>query len=260
MLSLKDFSEYYKTISDTELINILDNPNNYQPIAIEAAREEYEKRALSESDIQEARQPLIAEQEEKDRKSEKLKAVETKLKATAHTLIDTINPVQSEKPSTDKTIRFIVIIFGGLFLYQLIADFGTHLAYIKDFPEFPFASSMYLLPQIFLPIATITFWKRKTVGWILLTIFITSTAVGEMSLLFQAFTWKHTGLGSLDIIFPRPSPTTIIVQLLFSGGTLYVLCKTYIREVFSIDNQRMISTIAITTLVICCFIYIISSY
>ena len=174
--------------------------------------------------------------------------------------MDTINPIQSEKPSTDKTIRLIVIIFGGLFLYQLISDFGALLAYVKDFPGFPFVSSMYLLPLIFLPIATIAFWKRKTVGWILLTIYTSASAVGEMSLLFQPFTWKPTGLGSLDNLFPGPSPTTIIVQLLFFGGTLYVLCKSNIREVFSIDNQRMISTIAITALVIGCFIYLISSY
>ena len=258
MATSNDFIEYYKTISDTELLSILDSPGDYQPSAVEAAKEEFSKKQLSDTEIQEAREPLIDKQEQKEKEREKAKAVETKINAVGHTFIDTINPIQSGIPSIEKTIRLIVIIFGGIFLFQLIKNFRTHLAYIKDIPKFPFESIIYILPQILLPVATIAFWKRKIFGWTLLTIFLTFSAVGAMWLLFQSFNWKPSGLAGLDNLFPRPSPTTYIIQLLFLVGTLYVLCKTNMREVFSVDKQKMVATIAITSLVTFVLMFAIS--
>jgi hypothetical protein len=85
-----NFSDYYKTISDTELLNILDNPDGYQLLAFEAAKEEFAKRQLSDTEIQQARQLLIAKQVQKEKEREKAKAVEIKIRAVGHTFIDTI--------------------------------------------------------------------------------------------------------------------------------------------------------------------------
>ena len=246
MATSYDFSKYYKTISNTELVGILDNPSDYQPLAVEAAKQEFSSRRLSEVELQEARQPLIVKQEQKEKERQKVKTVETKIKTAGNTFIDTINPIQSEIPSTKKTIRLIVIVFGGVFLYQFIKDFRTHLAYVKDIPRFPFEGIIYLLPQILLPGAIVAFWKRKTFGWILLTIFLTFSAVGATWLLFQTFNWKPFGFAGLDNLFARPTPTTYIIQLLFLLGTLSILCKANLREVFSIDKQKMGTTIGIT--------------
>ena len=132
------------------------------------------------------------------------------------------------------------------------------MAYIKDIPRFPFESIIILLPQILLLIATIAFWKRKPFGWVLLTIFLTFSAVAAMWLLFQSFNWKPSGFAGLDSLFPRPSPTIYIIQLLFLVGTIYVLSKTNIREVYSIDKQRMAATIGITGFVTFVLMFAIS--
>lgn len=249
MATSNDFSEYYKTISDTELLSILDKPEDYQLVAVEAAKIEFVNRQLSDVQIQEARQPLVAKQIQKEKEREKVKAVEAKVREVGHTFIDTINPIQSGIPSTEKTIRLIVIIFGGIFLYQLITDFRTTLAYIKDIPIFPLESILILLPQILLLAAVIAFWKRKKIGWTLLTIFLTFSLVAALFLLFQSLTWKPSGLAGFDNLFPRPSPTTYIIQLLFLVGTLYILGKPNIREVFFINKQVMAVTIGLTGLV-----------
>lgn len=258
MTTSNNFTEYYKTISDTELLNILENPDDYQALAITAAKEEFANRQLSDTEIQEARQPLIVQQIKKEKERENIKSVETKIKAAGRSFLDTINPIQSGIPSTEKTIRLIVIIFGGIFLYQFITDFRTTLAYIKDIPSFPFESTIILLPQILLPIATIAFWKRKRFGWILLTIFLTFSAVAAMWLLFQIFNYKPSGLAGFDNEFQRPSPTTYIIQLLFLLGTIYVLSKANIREVYSIDKQSMTTTIGITGLTTFALMLVIS--
>ena len=249
MATSNNFSEYYKTISNTELLSILDNPDDYQPSAVAAAKEEFAYRQLSDTQIQEARQPLIAKKVQLEKEREKIKLVETKIKAAGHIFFDTINPIQSGIPSTEKTIRLIVIVLGGIFLFTFIKDFQTHLVYVKDFRRFPFESSLYLLPQLLLGVAVFTFWKRKTSGWTLLTIFLTFSAVVALVLLIKALNWKPSGYATLDQLFPKPSPIPHIIQLLFLSGTLYVMCKPAIREVFSVKKQTMVFTIGITVFV-----------
>ncbi len=246
MTASNNFSEYYKTISNSELLTILDNPGQYQAAAVEAAKQEFSYRQLSNEEVQAAKEQIIAEQIQKEKQREKVKAVEDKVKAAGYTLIDTLNPIQFGISSTEKTIRLIVVVFGGLFIYQFIKDFHLHWGYITDISRFPFESVLYLFPLVLLPVATFTFWKRKTIGWILLTIFLTFSAVGAAWLLFQSFKWKPSGLAGLDNLFPRPSPVIYIIQLFLLIGTIYVLCKENIRKVFSINQQTMTATIGIS--------------
>ena len=96
MPTSNDFSEYYKTISNTELLSILENPNDYQPFAIEAAKKEFVSRQLPDTEIQNARQILAANQAQREVKREKIKVVETKIKAAGETLIETINPAWND--------------------------------------------------------------------------------------------------------------------------------------------------------------------
>jgi hypothetical protein len=53
------FTEYYKTITNLELLEILENPDDYQPSAIEAAKNEISSRQLSDTEISEAKESLI---------------------------------------------------------------------------------------------------------------------------------------------------------------------------------------------------------
>ena len=248
MTTSNEFGKYYKTISNTELLNILENSTDYQPSAVEAAKKEFSDRHLSDAEIKEAKEPLIAKQIQKEKQKEKIKEIEDKVKKTGYTIIETLNPIQSDIPSTEKTIRLIVIIFGGIFLYQLIKGFRNHLAYIKDIPRFPFESILYLLPLILLPAATFTFWRRTTIGWTLLMAFLTYSISDALLGLFYSLTWKSSSSIGFDNLFPKPSPMTYILQLMFLIATIVVLCKSNIRQVFSINERRIAPTIGITIL------------
>jgi hypothetical protein len=252
-----NFSEYYKKITNSELLSILDNPKDYQPTAIEAAKNELASRNLSGPQIREARQLLIAKQLQKEKAKEKVKAVENKIKEAGHTLLDTINPIQTGIDATEKNIRLLVIVFGGIFLYELVNDFRTHIFYLSRFFKHPFESSMLLLPLMLLLAAVIMFWKRKRSGWILLMAYLVFSAIGVLWILIQPYTWNSSGL--LGNLIPRPSPTTYIFQVLFLGGTIFVLCKPKIREVFSIDQSRMNTTIGVAVVITFILIFMISS-
>lgn len=252
-----NFSEYYKTISNAELISILEKPAGYQDAAIEAAKKEFLERKLSAEEIKVARQVLIEKHIQKIKQREKVKDVEDKIKKTGQTLFDSINPFRPGIPSTEKNIRIIVISFGILFLYQFINEFKTIFFYIKYIPGSPLESSFYLLPHLLLPIATLMFWKRKRIGWILLAAFVVFAIVITLSALIQSLQWSPSGIAAFDNLFPRPSTTSFIIPLILFIWTLYALCKTNIREAFSIANQKMYASIIISGLVTLVLMYVV---
>ena len=252
-----NFSEYYKTVSNAELLSILDKPAGYQDVALEAANKELLNRKLSVEEIKEARQVLFEKYEQKIKQREKVKNVEDKIKKTGQTLFDSINPFHPGISSTEKNIRIIVISFGVLFLYLFTKEFKTILLYIKYFSESPLDSCFYLLPHLLLPFATFKFWKRKMTGWISLAAFVVFSTVITIAMLIQSFLWSPSGIAAFDNLFPRPSTTSFIIPLILFIWTLYALCKTNIREVFSIDNQKMYASIIISGFVTLVLMYVI---
>jgi hypothetical protein len=243
-----NFIEYYKTISNAELLSILEKPADYQDAAIKAAKKEFSDRKLSVEEIKEARQELFEKQIQKIKQREKEKAVEDKIKKAGQALFDGINPFHSAISSTEKNIRIIIFAFGILFLYQSIIEFKIILLCIKGILGSPLENSFYLLPHLLLPIATFMFWKRKMIGWILLASFVVFSTVITIAMLIQSFLWKPSGFATLDNLFPRPSTTSYIIPLILFIWTLYILCKTNIREAFSVDSQKMYASIAISGL------------
>jgi hypothetical protein len=245
-MTLNDFSKYYKTISNTELLTILDNPGDYQSTAIEAARKEFIDRKLSDTEVNEAKESLLARHLQKEKQRETVKAIEEKVKTGGQTLLDTLNPIEQGTPPTEKIIRLIVIVFGFLFLYLVIQEFRMIPAYVQDIPEYPFRSVLYFLPFILLPIAIFTFWKRRTVGWTLLVIFLTFSAVAALWLLIQSFLWQASSISVFDNSFFPPELLTTSIRLLFFAGALYTVCRQDMRDIFSINENKMITTISIT--------------
>ena len=252
-----NFSEYYKTVSNAELLSILDKPAGYQDVAIEAAKKEFFNRKLSGEEIEEARQVQVEKHIQKIKEREKVKAVEDKIKRTGQTLFDGINPFHPGISSTEKNIRIIVISFGVLFLYLFTKEFKTILLYIKYFSESPLDSCFYLLPHFLLPFATFMFWKRKMTGWILLAAFVVYSTAITIAMLIQSFLWSPSGIAAFDNLFPRPSTTSFIIPLILFIWTLHALCKTNIREVFSIDNQKMYASIIISGFVTLVLMYVV---
>lgn len=70
MTTANDFGKYYKTISNTELLGILENPGDYQTAAVEAAKKEFSDRQLSDTEIEEAKKTLEAKQLQKEKQAE----------------------------------------------------------------------------------------------------------------------------------------------------------------------------------------------
>jgi len=59
MMTADDFREYYKSLSNEGLLEILANKADYQPMAIDAAQQEFNRRELSGIQLEEAEQILF---------------------------------------------------------------------------------------------------------------------------------------------------------------------------------------------------------
>ena len=236
-----EFSEYYKTVSNAELLGILENFDNYQPTAVEAAKIEYANRNLSEIEIEEARHVLNEEKKKNDEKKQKLRVIENTAKSIVVDISETIRPTQSSSFSTSKIINIITLIFGAILVFRLIFDVRSILDY---FEKFSLDIIWYVEPLLVLSLAVFFFWQRVTIGWILLMFFVIYTLLGQVWLLFELS--RSYFSNKFIFFYPKISWPNLIFQFVLLGGTMNALCKLTMRDVFKISKKKMVNTIVIS--------------
>ncbi|MEO6631391.1 MAG: hypothetical protein ABIN13_06700, partial [Mucilaginibacter sp.] len=101
---MNQFTARYKTLSNADLLKIIDTPADYQPEAVEAANDELAARTLVDDELFAAREKNEALKQEQLLKSAKTKALQNKAQDIVYSITDTLNPIQSEKPSAPKAI------------------------------------------------------------------------------------------------------------------------------------------------------------
>ncbi|NCU02956.1 MAG: hypothetical protein GXC73_03125 [Chitinophagaceae bacterium] len=236
-----NFAAYYTTISNAELLSILDNPENYQAVAIDAAKQELVNRKLSETELNEAREELNAVLLQEAEQKEKRKAFEEKLTNTGHELIDTISPVQPGSPSAERMLRFLVIVFGIMALYWTYKRWEDEWYYSDTFPGFD-EGLLYYLPLLAFIAGTVLLWMRKSTGWSLLVIYMTVSAATVL-LISGRYTVSRFSEGAVtDEFVYWPSPYILVTQLLFYGGSLWALCSKGIRQLLLIGENKFFFT------------------
>lgn len=252
---MNQFSERYKTFSNSDLLRVIENQSDYQPEAVEAAKTEINQRNLPDQELSEAKSELEAERQEKKKQNEKRAEVERKVKTLGTSVFDTINPIQESAPTTEKLIRLVTIVLGLIAVFKWYSQFGL-VKYMLTDKSAGWDLSMveYFLPLILLPVALILFWLRKKSGWILMAAYLTYSAISAFGLIIMTWNMEPLGIPAIDNLFPQTSPTTQILTTLFFGGTLWVLTKKEINEHFNIKRQTAIATIAIAGILTIIFI------
>ncbi|GHV38681.1 hypothetical protein FACS1894179_02460 [Bacteroidia bacterium] len=247
-MSDNNFTTLYKAWTTDKLLDIVDNPSDYQPLAVETARLELDSRQLTQEQIAAAKAEQDLRRQDKASKQQKVKDIEDKFKSVGFSLTDTFNTIQKDTPITDKLIKLISLFIGGLFLYQLYKEFGMFkFMFTDDGEKWDFSMVLYFAPFIVLPTAGLLFLFRKKIGWTLATIYFSYTAAGAIPLFIMELNRKLTGALALDTLFPAASPTVYIGTLLLFGGLTWTLCKENMREVYQVDKKSMFIALGIGT-------------
>jgi hypothetical protein len=253
---MTEFTELYKKLSNSELLKIIAESEKYNPIAVETAKTEIDSRKLSTEELNQAKTDINEQQEKKKLEIEKRKRQEEKIKKSASTLFDTINPIQNGNQTPEKIIRLTTLIFAGIAVYRIFKEFGMlRYMFTDSGGKWDLSMVEYFFPLILLPLAIFLFWKRKKSGWVLLSIFLTYSAITAIGLFFMNLGREPSGIPALESLFPTVSPITYIMTLIFFGGTLWLICKENIRNIYKISKQTIFATIGLTIAVNVIYIY-----
>ena len=227
-------------------------------MAIEAAEAELARRNLSETQLQTAREAII--EEETRRQNAPIRLIEGKMKLAGRVFFNTINPILPALPGVERLIRFIVIVFGGILIYNLIAYGDDLLMALRELPQYPIVTIEYLFVRFSLLFAVIWFWQRKSRGWVFLLVYTIYTLVGKLVAAVQALSWRDSGIHHLDEWFRPPPLPSYLPAIAFWLAAALVLCRKDIREDYSISEEKMIKTIVVTVCLIGVMIYLISRF
>lgn len=240
-MSSHQFSQVYKTWSNLELFQLLQNKDDYQPEAVEAATLEINSRNLSREELE----TLQANHEELQFKKQNTaeKKLAKKLETGKQKLIADLNPF-AEKTIT-RNIRLLCYALAFIVLYNFISDFRmihtiiTHV-YLNSY------TVLMLMPYIFIPIGIYYFWKKQKFGWSIITIWL-------VLLVVTIVTSYISELRTADDVFrffPRRGPGYYLSSFLIFGGLLTYINTKKITEAFNIDRKFQLQTGVIAALIV----------
>lgn len=246
---MNQFSEKYKASSNADLLRIIGNEKDYLPEAIQAAKEELSVRRLSDEDMALGRAELEREDADAENTQNRQKEIQNELKEKTTSVVDYLNPAEDEEEDEkqdDQAPPKIINTISIVFLIISVLQIATQWDMLKSFfanPGWDFGVFMYFFPLIIAPIATILFWLKKPIGWILLCIYLGFGLMGFLWVLFISF-----------------DPTYLLGSLFFTG-TLWVICQQRIRNVYKISTNTMyltiIATIVIIAAILCTFFFVL---
>ena len=238
---MNQFAERYKKLSNAALLQIIDNSEDYQTEAIEAAKSEFADRLLTGEEFESAKAENDAQSLEKQLKQERFKAFEETTKNIASSITDTLHPIQETSPSTNKVITRISLVLAILFVITLYNELGTIIFTIGNLrARSIWETVLYLVPVILLPVATFWFWQRKKSGWLLLSVFLTYSVLFAVILLYLEVKMRLSGMSTFDNLMPISPEVTSIGRLVFFAACLYFIYKNSVREIYNIDRKNIV--------------------
>ncbi len=222
---MNKFQKRFESFDNRRLIEIMEDLDNYEPEAIEAASQELKKRGVGADEINGIKEEIYKTERLFQKRTEKVKNV-------GIGMLNSVNPVQEETSNVNTKIRLFVISFGLLAAYQIYQQFDLlKFLIFDDFINWDWSTIFIFLPIILLPIMVFLFWKRKKIGWLALTFFITFNFLSALGIIFYFLDkFKYTN-SSMNLDF------TVIVSAFFYLASLIIINNTEIKTVFGIEEK-----------------------
>lgn len=248
------FTERYQNFSNIELQRIIENPGSYQPQAVEAAKEVLAGRQLPESEMEALKVQIATEKQAKQREDQKKKEFEGKLRAAGQSVFAAVNPIQEKGLQASDSIRTLTILFTIVSIYQLCRQFDMVLfMFSGNGARWDFSMvTLWLIPLLLPPIATILFHLRKKMGWFLMVTFLVLSLVGCLRMFFYEMAF------SVEIYMGTPTIVYIAVMLLYAV-LLWVICNDNIRQVYNVSTNFMVKTLLYVAVISSIVMYLSSA-
>lgn len=238
-----NLEEKYREYSNKQLLEVIVKAKDYQPEAVEIARLLLSERNISNEEREKIHHDLETEQKIQEEKELKIRKTEEKLINQLILTLKKFNPLNKEEPSESRIVKLITLVFGLIYLSQLYNDFPILISLFTDPPKrFEWEIIFFLIGIVYLPISLYYFYKLKKSGWVLVSLYMMFSFLLVLNL--YMWTW---GRSSTDLFYnysPKMHDSTFIFTSFFYLGTLYLLLKKQIIELFSVDLKTKNYTLA----------------
>lgn len=246
---MNPYIERYKAYSNLQLLQIIDESDKYEALALKTAKEELASRKLTKDVMNKLQEELEALRSEKENSQKVLKEIKEKTHNFKKSLLNTaISPTSSVATKTLITmISMAILVYSILKLYS---NFGIILFMFDVGNTGDCIYYFFYFVSVFgLPVATLGFWCKVRFTWFYLTsVLILLLLESLISIIYYSISALNENSNSGQLLDPLTlffdySITYLVLISIYIAGCLYGLLKKEIRNSFRINKEQMLTTI-----------------
>ncbi len=229
----EEFLIYYSTLSTVELLKIIEQKENYQPDAIEAANKILSERNYSHDELNTAQSEINLLVNKKLERQERINKKINKF----NEFIDDYFGIKERSPEKKLNLfctgLFLYIFFNGIFNAGDLAGY-----YYSTVTSWCIAILIYMI-QLFI---IYLLYIRSNWGWVLIVGGCIILAVENIQAIFESFRPRDD---ILDFLFAPINPYYIALAFCINTGIVLFLNTKKIHQQFTISKKGRIATLII---------------
>lgn len=243
------FTSLYETWPTDKLLDVLDNPSEYQPIALDTARAEIARRNLTEQQLDEARADQLVRRLVAEEVGTRKVSQQEKVMKAGRFVVDWLSPVDVASRPARWYIQIVALLVGGNGLYLLYQKSNTIRAIFAGEVRLDYwwiwAGPIDIV--LFITMAVL-FWLRRKTGWILLAGSASLKAASTITSFVRDLNTEPVQAFGFEL-FPDVPLETYLFNLLLSGSLVATLCQEQIRTVYNVSKRTMYIVISVGVVV-----------
>lgn len=231
-----DFFDRYSGYSNIELLRIIEQSVNYQPKAVETARQ-----ILNTRNITDEEKAFVINELKQIREKEAVK--KEKVDGFMRLVTGLVEPLINPQKKLDyskwfyilcicMTLQYIVVVYKAV---KYFAEFWSYGSY-----TFGAYETLEIVHLVYIPFLIYLLLKRKKWGWILTffnSIFINISSIAGLFIFFKYIDFYNDDL--VNFLFP----------VVYYSFMIYNLLKPEVKELFAIDSILQRKIIVYSTLI-----------
>jgi|GEM_PF-5864406 len=241
-MTSEEYARHFANVPHRVLLELVDDPDDNDPVAVQAARAELLKRHLPEEELASLRAERFVKEEIGRKRVEKADRVKAKAQAVLSEVGNTIMADPLDHRAEVRAWWFMMIVI-GIMLFASAPRF-LELRWIAEMRYSLYTVEQYL-PLLILPTTLVLLWKKRRAGWFLGTAMTTWSLALTVISVYENWGRQPSGVFALDFLFPVPSEEQMIGGMLFAAGLMATFQLRRSLNIFHITERERWLTITL---------------
>lgn len=230
------YSQQYTALSTEELLAIVQKPEEYQPLAVQAALAELAARGVNAEEQQHFATELQGEQQHPFQGS---------LLHQLSSLVRAAAPVYDSMRRRWRTHNRVTVLAAVATLYAALSLWSYQwlvtMWFTDDFtPTIDFSLLFSCIEALWMPIAALLLWRKNKAGWVMLVLKLPANIFSSV---YQWIFWvKNPGMFTATMVESllthfQPSPASTIRNFILTIVVVLYACSGPLRERLGISTH-----------------------